>query len=108
VALVKYWLHIDPAEQLRRFKEREKIGYKQFKITEEDYRNREKMPQYIVAVDEMIERTSTHYAPWTLVEANDKDYARIKVLKAYCAGSRPLCAARGKWDKGGVWLVIQG
>ncbi len=83
IVLVKYFLHIDPDEQLRRFKEREKVAYKKFKITEEDYRNRAKMPQYTMAVGDMIERTSTEAAPWTLVEANDKAYARIKVLKTY-------------------------
>lgn len=82
--LLKFWLHIDKDEQLRRFKEREQISYKQHKITEEDYRNREKWDDYKKAVNEMIARTSTSRAPWILVEGNDKYYARIKVLKAYC------------------------
>jgi polyphosphate:AMP phosphotransferase len=81
VILIKYWLHIDAAEQLRRFKDREATPYKQFKITEEDWRNRERLAQYAVAVNEMVEKTSTQFAPWTLVEANDKAYARIKVLR---------------------------
>lgn len=81
VVLIKFWLHIDAAEQLRRFKEREATPYKQFKITEEDWRNREKLAQYAVAVNEMVEKTSTQFAPWTMVEANDKAYARIKVLR---------------------------
>lgn len=84
IVLVKFWLHIDQDEQLRRFKEREKISYKQHKITEEDYRNREKWDDYALAVNDMVARTSTQSALWTLVEANNKRYARIKVLKTYC------------------------
>ncbi len=82
--LLKFWLHIDPAEQLRRFKEREKLAYKQWKITEEDWRNRKKIPQYRVAVEEMLYRTSTPFAPWTVVESNCKLHARIKVLETVC------------------------
>ncbi len=82
--LLKFWLHIDKDEQLRRFKEREKISYKNHKITEEDYRNREKWDEYQLAVNEMIARTSTLSAPWVLIEGNDKYYARVKILKAYC------------------------
>jgi polyphosphate:AMP phosphotransferase len=84
IVLLKFWLHVDKDEQLRRFKEREQISYKQYKITEEDYRNREKWDDYQKAVNEMIARTSTRQAPWILVEGNHKYYARIKVLKAYC------------------------
>jgi polyphosphate kinase 2 (PPK2 family) len=80
ILVVKFWLHITPDEQLRRFEEREHSPYKQFKITEEDYRNRAKANDYELAASEMIERTSTEYCPWTIVEANDKRYARIKVL----------------------------
>ncbi|CAH2030111.1 polyphosphate:AMP phosphotransferase [Trichlorobacter ammonificans] len=82
--VVKFWLAITPEEQLRRFKEREKIGFKRFKITDDDWRNREKWSLYAQAVCDMIDRTSTEIAPWTLVEANDKNYARIKVLKTIC------------------------
>lgn len=81
VVLVKFWLHITPDEQLRRFEERERSPYKQFKITQEDYRNRAKANDYEAAASEMIERTSTEYCPWTIVEANDKRFARIKVLR---------------------------
>lgn len=84
ILLLKFWLHIDEDEQLKRFKEREKISYKQHKITEEDYRNRGKWQAYELAVNEMVSRTSTQSAPWILVEGNDKRYARIKVLKSYC------------------------
>ncbi len=84
IIVLKFWLHIDKEEQLRRFQSREQISYKRYKITEEDYRNREKWAAYELAVNEMIVRTSTQAAPWTLVEGNDKKYARIKVLKSYC------------------------
>jgi polyphosphate:AMP phosphotransferase len=79
--VVKFWLSIDSDEQLRRFKEREKIPFKNFKITEDDWRNREKWPLYEEAVCDMVERTGTQIAPWTLVEANSKRYARVKILK---------------------------
>lgn len=82
--VVKFWLSITQQEQLRRFKEREKIGFKRFKITDEDWRNREKWSEYELAVCDLIDRTSTEIAPWTLVEANDKNYARIKVMKTLC------------------------
>ncbi len=86
ILLQKFWLHIDKDEQLRRFKEREKISYKKHKITEDDYRNRERWDDYKIAVNEMVTRTSTRKNPWVMVEANDKKYARIKVLKTYCEG----------------------
>ena len=79
--LVKFWLHISKDEQLRRFKEREKIAYKQYKITEEDWRNRGKWDAYRQAVVDMLQNTSTSYAPWTIVEANDKLWARIRALR---------------------------
>ncbi len=82
--LVKYWMHITPEEQLRRFRAREKSSYKQWKLTEEDWRNRRRWHEYELAVDEMVERTSTRIAPWTLVPANDKYAARIHVLKTVC------------------------
>ena len=81
--LNKFFFHISAEEQLRRFEERQKTPWKHFKITEEDWRNREKWDFYEKAVSEMIERTSTEYAPWTLVEANSKEYARIKVLETF-------------------------
>lgn len=85
VILIKFWLAISKEEQLSRFKDREKTGFKRYKITEEDWRNRKKWNLYSQAVCEMIERTSTNNAPWILVEANDKHYARIKILKKICA-----------------------
>lgn len=79
--VLKFWMQIDKNEQERRFTERQENPDKQWKITDEDWRNRAKWDQYEVAVDEMLVRTSTTYAPWIIVEANSKYYARIKVLK---------------------------
>jgi polyphosphate:AMP phosphotransferase len=82
--VVKFWLAISKAEQYRRFRLREKVAFKRFKITDEDWRNRKKWDAYEVAVCDMVDRTSTSLAPWTLVEANNKYHARLKVLKALC------------------------
>ncbi len=79
--LLKFWLAISPEEQLLRFREREATGYKRYKLTDEDLRNHEKWPYYETAACEMFARTSTEMAPWTLVEAENKLHARIKVLK---------------------------
>lgn len=79
--VVKFWLSISKDEQLRRLKEREALGYKRYKITEEDWRNREKWDAYQAAACDMFERTSSEFAPWTLIEAEDKLYARLKVLR---------------------------
>jgi polyphosphate kinase 2 (PPK2 family) len=86
--LFKFWLHIDAEEQLRRFREREEVAHKQWKIGEEDWRNREKMGHYREAVEEMLHRTTTPYAPWTVVESNCKRHARIKVLETVCEAIR--------------------
>ena len=80
--VLKFWLQIDKDEQERRFKERMENPEKQWKITDEDWRNREKWDQYEQAVDEMLVHTSTTYAPWIIVEGNNKYYARIKVLQS--------------------------
>lgn len=79
--LLKFWIHIDQDTQLDRFTERQNTPEKQWKITDEDWRNREKWPQYEEAVDEMLQKTSTENAPWFIIESNDKHYARIKALK---------------------------
>ncbi len=84
IILLKFWLQISLDEQLQRFRERESVPYKRYKITDEDWRNREKWPLYQEAVNEMIARTSTQYAAWTLIEGNDKRHARIKVLRTIC------------------------
>lgn len=80
-AIAKFWLQIDKDEQLRRFNDRQNDPMKQWKITDEDWRNREKWDAYEEAVNEMLVRTDTSYAPWTVVEGNNKYYARLKVLK---------------------------
>lgn len=83
--IVKFWIQIDKDEQLRRFTERQNTPAKQWKITDEDWRNREKWEQYEAAVNEMLAKTSSAYAPWNVIEANDKKYARIKVLQTVIA-----------------------
>ncbi|HAC65011.1 MAG TPA: polyphosphate:AMP phosphotransferase [Cyanothece sp. UBA12306] len=79
--LVKFWLHISLEEQLRRFEERQDNPFKNYKLTDEDWRNREKFPLYYVAVNQMIARTSTPAAPWHIVPGNDKYYARVFVIE---------------------------
>ena len=79
--LVKFWLQIDREEQLRRFEARQEDPYKQWKITDEDWRNREKSKQYKMSIVDMLQKTSTTYAPWTILEANCKHHARIKALQ---------------------------
>jgi len=92
--LLKFWLHISPEEQLHRFEARQQIPWKQHKLTDEDWRNRDNWDDYAQAVNEMVLRTSTGKAPWTLVSANDKLYARIEVLKTVCQ-----CLERALKDK---------
>jgi len=82
--LLKFWIQIDKDEQLRRFEERQNTPYKTWKITEEDWRNREKWNAYHAAVDDMVAMTDSAKAPWILVEGNDKAYARVKVLQNIC------------------------
>jgi len=82
--VIKFWLQISDEEQLKRFEERAQVEHKRFKITEEDWRNREKAGAYHEAICDMIERTSSGTAPWTLVESNDKYFARVKVLRTIC------------------------
>jgi AMP-polyphosphate phosphotransferase len=86
MALFKFWIHISPEEQLHRFKEREKDPRKQHKITEEDWRNREKWDDYKQAVNDMVAHTSTNRTPWTIVSGNDRLYARIQILDTICEG----------------------
>ena len=78
--VAKFWVHISREEQLRRFEERKAIGYKAWKLTDEDWRNRDKWDAYEEAVEEMLVKTSTRSAPWSLVEGNDKYWSRVKVL----------------------------
>jgi polyphosphate kinase 2 (PPK2 family) len=86
--LLKFWLHIDPEEQLRRFRAREATSYKKYKIGDEDYRNRDHWDAYVAAVNEMVARTSQPAAPWHLVPANDKRWARVEVLERICEALR--------------------
>ena len=86
MALFKFWIHISPEEQLRRFKEREKDPRKQHKITDEDWRNREMWEDYKQAVNDMVAHTSTDRTPWTIVAGNSKLFARIQILETICEG----------------------
>jgi polyphosphate:AMP phosphotransferase len=81
MVLSKFWLHLSQKEQLRRFNERQHVPYKRYKITDEDWRNRDKWDEYKASIDEMVARCSTEFAPWTLVAAEDKRFARIQILK---------------------------
>ncbi len=95
VVLVKFWMAIDQQTQLERFQEREKTAFKRFKITEDDWRNREKWTRYVDAVNDMVDRTSTEIAPWTLIEANDKRFARVKVLRTINEALEAAFARKG-------------
>ncbi|MEY2682947.1 MAG: hypothetical protein RJA09_91, partial [Pseudomonadota bacterium] len=92
--VVKFWLAITPEEQLKRFQDRQTTPHKLFKITDEDWRNRDKWPQYETAVEDMIDRTSTRVAPWHVVASDDKWWARIEVLERVC--ERLEAALRGR------------
>ena len=96
IVLAKFWVHITPEEQERRFSERQETPYKRWKLTAEDWRNRAQWDKYEQAVHEMVERTSTHEAPWTLVEGNDKRYARVKIIKTVCDRLEKAIASRDK------------
>jgi polyphosphate:AMP phosphotransferase len=82
--VLKFWLATSKEEQLKRFKDREKTSYKNFKITEDDWRNRKKWNEYKTAVCDMIDKTSTRNSSWTLIESEDKYFGRIKILKTFC------------------------
>jgi polyphosphate kinase 2 (PPK2 family) len=94
--LVKLWLHISDEEQLKRFEAREKDPLKRYKLTEEDWRNRGKRDAYCEAVDEMVERTGTEWAPWHLVEAESKRFARVKVLETVIAAAEEGLERHGR------------
>jgi polyphosphate kinase 2 (PPK2 family) len=83
IVLLKFWLHITEDEQLSRFKFREKTSYKRWKLTEEDWRNRSRWNEYEDAVNDIVQFTSTAAAPWTLVEGNDKRYARVRIVREF-------------------------
>ena len=79
--LVKFWMHVSPEEQLHRFEKRQNNPLKSWKITDDDWRNREKRPLYEEAVEDMLDRTEHPQAPWHLVEGDDKRFARVKVIE---------------------------
>jgi polyphosphate kinase 2 (PPK2 family) len=79
--IVKLWMHVSPEEQLKRFEARQKDPLKSWKLTDEDWRNRDKRPQYEAAVEEMLERTDANYAPWRVVPAESKRFARVEVVR---------------------------
>ena len=81
ILVVKFWIHISKAEQFRRFRDRSRTSYKRWKITDEDWRNRKRWAEYTIAVNDMVARTSTRIAPWALIEGDDKNFARVKVLE---------------------------
>ena len=83
--VIKFWVHIDSDTQLARFQERERIPEKNWKITQEDWRNREKWTEYETAVNEMIEKTSTENAPWYIIQSNNKYYARLSAIQIVIA-----------------------
>jgi AMP-polyphosphate phosphotransferase len=96
IILVKYWLHITSGEQEKRFRERAKSPYKSWKLTEEDWRNRAKWDAYELAVNDMVARTSTRRAPWHLIPANDKNFARVEVLRVAANAIEQALSRRGR------------
>jgi AMP-polyphosphate phosphotransferase len=93
--LVKFWMHLSPEEQLRRFESRAADPYKAWKLTDEDWRNREKRADYEAAVEEMLERTHTPEAPWTVVAGEDKRFARVQVVRTVCTAVEEALQSRG-------------
>jgi polyphosphate kinase 2 (PPK2 family) len=93
--LVKFWMHVSPEEQLRRFESRQKDPYKAWKLTEEDWRNRDKRDAYEAAVEEMLKRTDTPVAPWHVVAAEDKRWARVDVVRTVNEAIESALKARG-------------
>ena len=96
ILVCKFWLHISPDEQLRRFEERKNTPHKRWKLTDEDWRNRKRWDQYETAVNDMIDRTNSTLAPWTMVPANDKYTARVQVLDTLCEQFRIALGKSGK------------
>ncbi|MEW6444667.1 MAG: polyphosphate:AMP phosphotransferase [Pseudomonadota bacterium] len=102
--VLKFWLHISPEEQLRRFEERQNTPWKQYKITPDDWRNREKRSAYEQAVNEMVLRTDTEYAPWRLIANENKEHGRLHVLEAVCTAIKERLAQNGKHPRGEIAL----
>jgi AMP-polyphosphate phosphotransferase len=93
--LVKFWMHVSPEEQLRRFESRQADPYKAWKLTAEDWRNRERRTEYEAAIEEMLERTDHPAGPWHVVAAEDKGWARVFVVRTVCEAIERALAARG-------------
>ena len=93
--IIKFWIHIDKEEQLNRFNARSQDPYKAWKLTDEDWRNREKFDDYVTIADEMFEKTDSENAPWVLISGNDKYYARIQILKETLAHIEKQAQRRG-------------
>ena len=93
--IVKFWMHVSPEEQLRRFQDRADDPLRRWKLTDEDWRNREKRPQYEVAVNEMLERCDPAWAPWRVIPGDDKHYARFAVVEAVCDAIEAELTRRG-------------
>ena len=89
--VLKFWIHVDQDTQLERFTDRQNTPEKQWKITDEDWRNREKWAEYEVAVNDLLQQTSTKNAPWYIIESNDKRYARIKTLRIIVKALEKAC-----------------
>ena len=93
--IMKFWIHVDKDEQLIRFEERQKNPMKAWKLTEEDWRNREKFDEYVECANEMFEKTDSLNAPWILISGNNKHYARIKVLRETISHVKQVAEQRG-------------
>ena len=93
--LVKFWMHVSPEEQLRRFESRQADPYKAWKLTEEDWRNRDKRPEYEAAVEEMLERTDRPAGPWHVVAGEDKRWSRVDVVRTVCTHVEKALEERG-------------
>lgn len=93
--MIKFWIHVDKDEQLARFKERQTNPIKAWKLTDEDWRNREKFDEYVVCANEMFEKTNTTNAPWILISGNNKQYARIQVLREAIHHAKQVAEQRG-------------
>jgi AMP-polyphosphate phosphotransferase len=93
--LVKFWMHVSEKEQLRRFESRKDDPLRSWKLTDEDWRNREKRPQYEAAVEDMLKRTDHPKAPWHVIPGDDKRFARVKVVEIVCAAVEDELRARG-------------
>ena len=100
IAVLKLWLHVSPDEQLRRFEERADDPFKRYKLTDEDWRNRQHWEAYVAAADEMFERTHTEDAPWVLISGENKRHARVEVLRAVRDHMLLRCASLDGWSLG--------